>query len=295
MDFHEIPLQKLFHVSSLYSLHYFEFSRTYTFPGEQHDFWELVYVDKGEVLATAGDREFALQSGELLLHAPNEWHNIRSNGTIAPNVMILSFRCRSKAMAAFTGKRMRPDSLQRELLRQLLQESRTVFASRLDDPYDHRLVKEQDIPAGAEQMILLHLTHLLISLYRQLEAPKPVDRKSGSLPLLDAMIAFMERNLTSKMTLQMLAEEFHVSTSYVKRLFAQYKQCGAIHYFTLMKVDHAKKLLREHDHNVSQIAEELGYDNIYYFCNQFKKIEGMSPLEYRRSVKAIGDRARLFR
>ena len=123
----------------------------------------------------------------------------------------------------------------------------------------------------------------------------PVDRKSGSLPLLDAMIAFMERNLTSKMTLQMLAEEFHVSTSYVKRLFAQYKQCGAIHYFTLMKVDHAKKLLREHDHNVSQIAEELGYDNIYYFCNQFKKIEGMSPLEYRRSVKAIGDRARLFR
>ncbi len=290
MEFHEIPLQKTIQVGGLYSVHYFEFSRTYTFPGEQHDFWELVYVDKGEVLATAGEQEFTLQSGEMLFHAPNEWHSIRANGTTAPNVMILSFHCRSKAMAAFTGKRLRPDSRQRELLRELLQESRNVFASRLDDPYENMPDKRDDIPVGAEQLILLHLTHLLISLLRQMEEPRPVERKSGSLPLLDAMVSFMERNLFAKLTLQMLAEEFHVSTSYVKRIFAQYKQCGAIHFFTLMKVDHAKQLLREHDHNVSQIAEKLGYDNIYYFCNQFKKIEGMSPLEYRRSVKDMGTR-----
>lgn len=290
MEFHEIPLQRTIQVSRLYSVHYFEFSRTYTFPGEQHDFWELVYVDKGEVLVTAGEQEFPLQSGEMLFHAPNEWHSLRANGTTAPNVMILSFRCRSKAMAAFTGKRLRPDSRQRELLRELLLESRSVFASRLDDPYENMPDKREEIPVGAEQLILLHLTHLLLSLLRQMNEPRPVERKSGSLPLLDAMVSFMERNLSTKMTLQALAEEFHVSTSYVKRIFAQYKQCGAIHFFTLMKIDHAKQLLREQESNVSQIAETLGYDNIYYFCNQFKHIEGMSPLEYRRSVKDMGTR-----
>lgn len=290
MDFHEIPLQETIRISALYSVHYFEFSRTYTFPGEKHDFWELVYVDKGEILATAEDQEFALQSGEMLFHAPNEWHSIRSNGTTAPNVMILSFQCRSAAMQDFIGRRLRPDARQRELLRELLQEGRNVFASRLDDPYENMPDKREEIPTGAEQLIILHLTHLLISLLRQMDEPRQMERKSGSLPLLDAMIAFMERNLSAKMTLQMLAEEFHVSTSYVKRIFAQYKQCGAIHFFTMMKVDHAKLLLREQESNVSQIAEALGYDNIYYFCNQFKKFEGMSPLEYRRSVKDMGTR-----
>ena len=64
--------------------------------------------------------------------------------------------------------------------------------------------------------------------------------------------------------------------------------------FTTMKIDRAKQLLRESDRNVSQIAEILGYDNSFYFCSQFKKFTGMSPLEYRRSVNAIGNKARLM-
>jgi YesN/AraC family two-component response regulator len=143
-------------------------------------------------------------------------------------------------------------------------------------------------------MIGVYLTQLLISLLRQIEAPQRVDRKSGSLPLLDAMLEYMENNLSKKVTLSILAQEFHVSQSYVKRLFSQYKQTGAIHLFNSMKIDKAKQLLRESDRNVSQIAEFLGYDNSFYFCSQFKKFTGMSPLEYRRSVNAIGQRARMI-
>lgn len=294
MDFQELTLRKTLPVSTLYSVHYFEFSRNYLFSGEQHDFWELVYVDKGTIYATAGDKEFPLSSGELLFHAPNEWHNLRANGTNAANVMVLSFRCRSKAMATFVGRKLRPDSQQKELLRQILKESRQAFSTRLDDPYDNHLLRQKDAPVGSEQLISLYLEQLLIFLLRQLESPHQVDRKSGSVPMLDAMIAYMEQNLSRKLTLETLSSEFHVSTSYVKRLFSQYKQCGAIHYFTMLKLERAKQLLRESDRNVSQIAVLLGYDNIYYFCNQFKRCIGMSPLEYRRSVNAMGNRARLL-
>ena len=294
MDFHALTLRKTLSVATICSVHYFEFSKDYLFAGEQHDCWELVYVDKGIIYATAGDREFPLSSGELLFHAPNEWHNIRADGTTAANVMVLSFRCRSKAIEAFVGRLLKLDSQQKELLRQILKESRQAFSSPLDDPYDNRLLRQKNMPIGCEQLISLHLEQLLILLLRQMQTPHHVDKKSGSVPMLDAMIAYMEQNVSRKLTLEILSSQFHVSMSYIKRLFAQYKQCGAIHYFTVLKLERAKQLLRESDRNASQIAEILGYDNVYYFCNQFKKFVGMSPLEYRRSVNAIGNRARLM-
>ena len=292
MEFGEITLKKTLSVSKLHSVHYFEFSKTYEFPGEKHDFWELVYVDKGEIIATAGNREFSVSSGEVLFHEPNEWHNIRANGTIAPNVMILSFQCRSAAMNFFIGKQLRPDSRQREFLSMILAESKKAFSSRLDDPYENTLVRAAEQPVGSEQLIGLYLTLFLISLLRHEEKTATADRKSGSLPLLDAILSYMQQNLHRKLTLEQLAAEFHISHSYIKKLFAQYLQTGAMHYFIGLKIVKAKDLLRESEKNVSQIAEILGYDNVYYFCNQFRKTVGMSPLEYRRSVKALGERAR---
>ena len=83
--FHDIAIDKL------YTVHYFEYSKSYTYPGETHDFWECVYVDRGEIIVTAGEREIRLARGEILFHEPNEWHTLRANGIVAPNLVVLSF------------------------------------------------------------------------------------------------------------------------------------------------------------------------------------------------------------
>lgn len=292
MEHKGLSLKRTLTIDRLYSVHYFEFSKTYTFPGESHDFWELVYVDKGEIIATAGDRDLPLRSGEMLFHQPNEWHNIRANGTIAPNVMVISFRCQSPDMTTFVERRMKIGTGQRELLSRILSESRRAFSSSLDDPYDNSLVRRRPSILGSEQLIELYLTELLISLLRQCERPVTVDHKTGSHPLLDDIVLYMQQHIGEKLTLEQLARHFHVSRSHIKTLFAQYKQTGAMHFFIDMKIRCAKDYLRESDYNISQIAELLGYDNVYYFCNQFKQAVNMSPLEYRRSVKAIGDKAK---
>lgn len=290
MDFYSVTLKKDILIDEICSVHYCEFAKHYTFPGEKHDFWELVYIDKGEILVNANSEEFLASSGDLLFHAPNEWHTLRANGVSAANVMILSFRCLSQAMQSFVNRRIKLSATEKNLLRNILSESQNAFSSPLDNPYDNSLQRAENTPIGSEQLIEVYLTQLLLLLLRQTEKPSSVDRKSGSAPMLDAIIAYMEQNVSKKLSLEILASEFHVSTSYIKRLFAQYKQTGAIHYFTLIKIDQAKQLLRESNLDISKIAEMLGYDNIYYFSNQFKKIRGMSPMEYRRSVNAIAER-----
>ena len=93
-------------IDKIYTVHYFEYSKSYTFLGEAHDFWECVYVDRGEIIVTAGDREIPLSRGEILFHEPNEWHTLRANGMVAPNLVVFSFSSRSAAMAGFRGRHM---------------------------------------------------------------------------------------------------------------------------------------------------------------------------------------------
>lgn len=295
MQIEGVALKQTVTIRRLCSVHYFEFSPNYTFPGESHDFWELVYVDKGEVIITAEDKEFSLYRGEAIFHRPNEWHNIRSNGAVAPNVMIVSFECHSPAMDRLVGNRYFINEMEKQFLSGILSESRCAFASPLNDPYDNTLTAAENEPTGAQQMICMNLSMLLISLIRRPESTAPAEQKIGTNSRLEEIREYMLLHLSEKITLKRLADEFHVSQSYLKKLFSEYANCGAIHYFLRLRTARAKELLRSSEQNVSQIAETLGYENIYYFSSQFHRFTGMSPVEYRRSVKALDEKGRKLR
>ena len=286
MEYQSIKLQKVWHITALYCAHYFEFVKDFVIEGERCDFWKLVYVDKGEILLATDQEEIDAVSGDLFFLAPQEWHSFRGNGRSASNVLVIGFRCKDKIMNTLIGKRLRPITAQRALLRDILRESRASFSSRLDDPENHTLIRAVDAPIGSEQMIGCYMTELINSLIRRMLNPLRTDKEDiASTPLLNAMVAYMEQNVCKMLSMEQLAAEFHVSTSCIKRLFSQYKQMGAMEYFTKLKIERAKSLLREHSMNVFQIAETLGYDS-HYFCNRFKKLTGMTPKEYQRSVNA---------
>lgn len=91
-------------IKRIVTIHYFEYRKDFVFQGEKHNFWELVYVDKGEINVTADDRVFRLGHGEMIFHKPNEFHTLSANGRVAPNLVILSFECKSKAVKFFQDK-----------------------------------------------------------------------------------------------------------------------------------------------------------------------------------------------
>ena len=289
ITFQTVTLKKDLVINALHMVHYYELTKQFTGPLKVFDAWELIYVDRGQVLITTDTGNFPLSAGELYLHSPNIPHGLQGDGNNSANLLSVIFPCRSPILHQLSGRHLRPNSSQQALLKDILRESRASFGNKLDDPSVLHPTREKDPPIGAEQMIGCYLTELLVSHLRQVNRPQSVDKKRGSQPVLDAIITYMEQNLTRKMSMELLSEEFHVSESYIKRLFAQYKQTGAIKFFTALKIEQAKKLLREREKNVSQIAEDMGYDNIYYFCNQFKKFTGMSPMEYRKSVNAISN------
>ena len=104
MSYKSVYLQDILTIRDVYSIHYFEYMCDFSFPGESHDFWEFLCVDKGEVNVIAGDKFHVLKKGEIIFHKPNEFHNVKSNGLIAPNLVVISFSCSSPAMSFFEEK-----------------------------------------------------------------------------------------------------------------------------------------------------------------------------------------------
>ncbi len=68
-------------VQEIYTVHYFEYTTGCSFSGESHNFWELLYVDKGDIQVTAGEQTCRLRRGQLIFHAPGEFHAFSNLGT----------------------------------------------------------------------------------------------------------------------------------------------------------------------------------------------------------------------
>lgn len=288
MSYEGTELRSDISVDKLYTVHYFEYSKSYTYPGEEHDFWECVYVDRGEIIITAAEEEVRLYRGEIFFHEPNEFHTLRANGIVAPNLVVLSFSSDSPVMQAFRRLHAKVGQRGRELISGILRESETVFSTPLGDPSTTKMEKYEQTPLGAEQLIRSRLEELLILLLRSEPAKliSPLRHHiEGNLFL--QLADFMQKNLGSPISLADLAHYAGVSESTVKMTFRAQAGMGANAYLIQMKINTAKTYIREGNYNLTQIADLLGYDSIHYFSRQFHKVTGMAPSEYARSVRAI--------
>ncbi len=279
-------------VDSIVTLHYFEHAKDYVFEGEKHDFWELVYVDKGRLEVIAEDEGYELSQGQVIFHKPNEFHNLYANGTVAPNLVILTFVCHSPAMAFFEHKITRVTARQRELLARIIEEGRQAFSGPLGDPYTVQMPRAENAPFGSEQLINLYLETLLIDMIRNeaplSEQPKPSSsiKTRSDNDLVNRIIHYMEEHLSDSLSFSTICRFSAQSATNLKTIFKSVTGLGVMEYYRKLKIDQAKILLRESNGNITQIADRLGYTSVQYFSRHFKQATGMTPREYTLSVQA---------
>lgn len=295
MAYESIVLKQEFVIERVISIHYFEYMSDFTFPGEAHNFWEFLCVDKGTVNVVADTSSYTLNKGDIIFHKPNEFHNVKANGVVAPNLVVITFECTSPAISFFQDKLLKIGSTERDLLASIIYEARATYAAGIDDPYCEKLIRKDTIPFGSEQLIKLYLEQLLIRLTRSCynnstrsTLPKSVSQKSEN-ELFNRVVSYMEKNLCQHITIDQICTHNLVSRSILQKLFRQYAGQGVIDYFSSMKITAAKQLIRNQQMNFTQISNFLGYNSIHYFSRQFKKITGMTPSEYASSIKLLSE------
>ncbi|GFI36415.1 AraC family transcriptional regulator [Lachnospiraceae bacterium 50-23] len=301
MGYEGIEQETEISINKIYSIHYFEYMNDFSFEGESHDFWEFICVDKGEAGVTAGANFTILKKGEIMFHSPNEFHNVKAVSGIAPNLVVISFSCTNKAMQFFKKKILKTDELEHNLLADIIIEARRLFDCRLDDPYLQNMPLKKSRPFGAEQLIRLHLEHFLIHLHRRYQSPPALKqgllkqeafkstRNKGNAEIFRRVSDYLEENISKHICIEQICRDNLVGRSQLQKIFKEQCNLGIIEYFSILKINTSKELIRTKHMNFTQIAEQLGYTSIHYFSRQFKKITGMTPSEYASSIKAMAE------
>ena len=285
MDYTLTRLSRPLVVDGIYTIHYFEYAKDFAYSGEFHDFWEIVYADKKSLVITAGAKELTLQVGQMYIHKPNEFHKIRCDGTSAANSVILSFDCACPELMSIAGMVINCSADEKNLMGKIIAEATEAFATPLGASYTRVMEKAQSADFGCEQLIQLYLEQLLILLIRGNKRSQPVKSAPANETLLLRICEYLDANVEKRLQFEDIQKEFGVSASVIKRLFHSNMNCGIMEYFTFLKIDCAKQLIRESDLNFTEIAEKLGFNTQQYFTTVFRRISGMSPSEYANSVK----------
>ena len=291
VEFTRVNFDRVFNVEKIITIFYMEFSKNFCYEGEKHDFWEMVYIDKGEMICTADKNRFVLKSGEMTFHKPNEFHNLSGDGSASPNVSIITFECKSRAMKYFEGKIFRLDTEEKNMLSILFEEGLSCF--RLVDknnPLLQKLEKIENAPFGSSQMTKNLLEIFLIMLSRKKDVLTKSMRRNYVIDGVDVpynvkeILDFLQQNIYENITIGDVARFVGKSESTVKQLFSRYRKNGIMHYYNSLKVKEAKRLIREENYNMAQISDMLGFDNPQYFSKCFKAFSNMTPSEYKKSI-----------
>lgn len=298
MTYISTKLKKEIEIDEIITIHYFEYMKDFVFSGESHDFWEFLYVDKGEIIVQSADKFYRLHAGDIIFHKPNEFHAIQATANKSPNLVVISFRCSSPSMKFYENKSCTISQEERLLLSGIITEAKNSFRSPLHIPSIEQVELADNPPYGSQQLILLYLETFLIEVKRQhFEDSPTIEHMKTDAPVhisanssrLEQIIQYLEYHICEQVTVNDICDEFNISRSTLHALFHKEKKCGAIDYFNLMKIERAKEIMRDGTMNFTEIAYYLSYSSLQYFSKQFKKTTGMSPLEYTSSVKKISN------
>ena len=293
MEYTPLKIERTLRIDKLYSLHYFQFAAGYIFPGEKHNFWEMVYIDRGEADIGAGKQVIRLRQGQAIFHRPNEFHSIWANSATGPNIMVLSFGCTWAGLRALSGRALTLDAQMRGLLRQLIAEGKQCFGPVLDISGQRSLEPKENAPVGSQQMIALLLEQILLLMVRQAqggqespkqEAPHLTDEQNAA-DLTNQLTGLMREHLDGSLSFEEICRTSGLSQTALKACFRRYNRMGVMEYYQRLRIEEARRLLREGRLNVTQTAEKLGYSSIHAFSRQFKRLMGVTPLNYLRTIR----------
>ncbi|MBI4319243.1 MAG: helix-turn-helix transcriptional regulator [Chloroflexi bacterium] len=101
--------------------------------------------------------------------------------------------------------------------------------------------------------------------------------------IVDQAAAYVRTHCTSELTLERVANVVHLSPFYLSHLFRKHLDCTFVQFCTRARVAEAKRLLCESDLSITEVCFRAGYKDTGHFRDVFKRIEGVSPTQYRRN------------
>ncbi|KRE86307.1 hypothetical protein ASG89_09785 [Paenibacillus sp. Soil766] len=102
---------------------------------------------------------------------------------------------------------------------------------------------------------------------------------------IDTVLTYMDHHFHQDLSVEMIAEQVNLNHAYLSRMFKQEVGKTILEYLTLKRLEVSKVLLKESEQTIHEIATGVGYNNVNSFIRFFKRYEGLTPGDFRKSIR----------
>lgn len=151
-----------------------------------------------------------------------------------------------------------------------------------------RLVKYNNTNGNLRLRAIATLLEIFALLSEERLANYINEKKSGKNYYVECAMQYLQQNYRNpQLTIKNLCKDLAISHSHLCMLFKQQTGVSIYHSLLMLRLQQAKLLLERTDDTMTNICIAVGYSTPAYFCSEFKKETGLSPLEYRKKYKSF--------
>lgn len=244
---------------------YYPQARGHTAERTVHDDNLLIYCVRGRAALTVENRERTVHGGQVVVLRQGLAHRYGADDEDPWTIYWVHF-----AGSRASDYLRRNDGAPLDVVTNvgILTKVMTDFAELLD-------ARHSTYPHAA----FVHAANNLKQLICYLAMPRP---EAAEADMVDRANALMLERLAFGITLDELAEAVHLSKHHFVRRYRALTGTTPLARFNQLRIHRACQLLDGTPHPVSSIADQLGFDDPYYFSRLFRRVVGLSPSQYRR-------------
>ena len=246
-----------------------------------HDAHQILYISRGEIAVSVGDRSYTVHEGEILILSRFEEHSIR---VLSREYRRYTLLLSSDILMERGGKYLLSSVLvnRSEAFHHVVStgEERTDFEAIFSlMAREYRDKREMYL----EKLEFL-LWQLLIMIYRRDPDLFTAD-VSGSVATVQKIQAAFEANCSEQFSLSALSERYHISSSHLVRSFKRVTGYAPMEYLLVCRFSKAKAYLGTTDKPIREIVELCGFSDDSNFSRMFRARTGMTPTAFRRQYR----------
>ena len=261
----------------------------------RHDYFELFYLQQGDLVCRVQEREFPMRSGDLAVISSTHYHTMqwpekkKNVGQIkAATLYFLPELIRATDATGEDAEYLMPFLMQGANFPHIIPGHTGIPAQVVD------LIKRMhtELPATTTRARLTTKTYLkmiLILLVNHFTdhqgTVEAFHRKQRAIEQLSPLFAFLEAYYREPVSVTTAAGVLHMSESHFMRLFKQVTGQSFIGYLNHFRVAKAELLLVTTDLSVSEVSQAVGFCDQSYFGLVFRSLVKMTPLQYKRQCR----------
>jgi len=248
-----------------------------------HDVYEIYFFLSGNVSYVVESNIYKLKYGDILIMSPNEIHRPFIEDNCVYERIVINFGAQIPQLFSSQTTNLLScfhpaDHDRQNLIR--FNESQLKEVINLFDKIESSITSKNPY---TNVLALNSFIELLVLINQAFEGNLALYRQSNLPKKLSPILQYIDKNISNNISVEHLAEVFHINRSYLTSMFKKSTGASLQEYILSKKISKAKMLLSQ-GYNVTEACYMSGFNDYCHFITIFKKTVGITPLKYRKQI-----------